>query len=109
MVRKLKLSPDNDNDWCREEIYRLVQGRGGAGVWEDHIYHRMCKRVEWDHQSWLDRSSLGRSRLVQEALSYLLRAARIEPIPEKTQATGRRCFKAINVLDSIVAAIEASE
>ena len=113
MVRKLKFEcswgPDNDYDWCEEEICKIVRQSGNGGIWESDIYTQMCKRVNWDRRSWLARSPGQRAVIVSCVIPLLFSATRIEAIPELNQATGRRCLRAVNILDSIVAALESSE
>jgi len=103
------LITDNDYTWCREEVLNLVQQFGEAGIWENRIYQLMCRTEGWARKSWAETSPGQRAIRVSSALSVLLGNTRIESIPEKAQATGRRCFRPVNILDSIVAALEAAE
>lgn len=101
---------DNDYDWCREEVYKLVQQNGDDGIWEDRISDQlMYFRGDLGRVSWAKRSPGQRAVVVNEVLSLLISATRIESIPEKRQATGRRYFRAVNILDTIVAALDSCE
>jgi len=113
MVRKLRIEtswgPDNDYDWAQEEACKIIKQAGSGGIWESDVYTQLCKRSDYDRPTWLKRSPGQRAVIVSNVIPSLFSTMRVEAIPELNQATGRRCLRAVNVLDSIVAAIEVSE
>jgi hypothetical protein len=101
--------PFNRLDWiCDEILAELHLFRDIEGVYEDYIIKELveCRR---DDKGWMFFSEMCRALAVKEAIKKLLDQKRIQVVPGKTTATGRRMFRLMNVLDAIVESLDESE
>ena len=100
----------DDYEWAQAQLIWEVGFMGAAGgAWEYYLYDQMIKENGKDRPTWQARSEGRRAIIVSHMIDYLVGDKRIEAIPGKTQATGRRRFRLVNILDTIVAALESDE
>lgn len=95
----------NDFDWCCNQILAMVEVSDLPGAWEEFIIRNLVEKnygTVWGNRTeWVERGQQSRVYYAQIAIQHLITTKRIHAVPGESTATGRRCFRPTNLLDSI--------